>query len=83
MTRGQRGRAIAREELALAAILAFVVGPFLFIAAPGSMGPSPRFQELSLAVGVLGLVVGFAWMIRIYRGDPEPDQRSWRYRAWD
>lgn len=69
--------------MALAAFLAFVVGPFLFIAAPGFMGPPPPFEQLSRGVGVLGLVVGFAWMIRIYRADPEPDQRSWRYRAWD
>jgi len=25
-------------------------------------------------------VAGLVWMIRIHRGDPEPDQHAWRYR---
>jgi hypothetical protein len=36
-----------------------------------------------LGVGAAGIIVGFAWMIRIYRADPEPDQRVWRYREFD
>ena len=32
-------------------------------------------------MGVVGIIVGLVWMIRIYRADPEPDQHAWRYRA--
>ena len=30
-----------------------------------------------------GILIGFTWMVRIYRADPEPDQRAWRYRERD
>ena len=82
MTRGQRGRRIARAELVLGGLLALFVGPFWFVASPGFMGFGPN--ELVWAhAGLAGLAVGilgFAWMVRIYRADPEPDQHAWRYR---
>jgi hypothetical protein len=31
-------------------------------------------------IGVVGLIVGFAWLISVIRDEPEPDQHAWRYR---
>ena len=85
MTRGQSGRWLARVELGVAAGTGFVVTPFLYLAAPGFMGPQPPAWQVigSLVVGAAGILIGFLWMVRIYRADPEPDQRAWRYRARD
>ena len=38
MTKGQRGRQLARAELRVAGFIIFVVQPFLFIGAPRMMG---------------------------------------------
>jgi hypothetical protein len=72
-------------ELAGAAFLGLVYAPFLYVARPGFMGggPPPEWEQASLAVGACGILTGLIWMIRIYRADPEPDQRSWRYRERD
>jgi protein-S-isoprenylcysteine O-methyltransferase Ste14 len=82
MTRGQRGRAFARVELALAAFVGFVLVPFIYLASPGMIGWSPPgwLTVAVFVVTVAGIGVGFAWMVRIYRSDPEPDQHAWRYR---
>ena len=90
MPDGRRGRRIARGLLLIAGFAILVVQPFVFIAMPGvfgsvSGGPSDGiWRYAGLAVAVLGLAMqlgGLAWMWRIYRADPEPDQRIWRYRA--
>jgi hypothetical protein len=85
MTRGRLGRSLARVELGVAAGTCFVVAPFFYVASPGFMGPQPTHWQVvgSLVVGTAGILIGFAWMIRIYRSDPEPDQRAWRYRERD
>ncbi len=88
LTPGQRGRRIGRVLIAVAVGLIVVTGS-LWIVAP--RGPSPMFlpgwidfANLALsAVGITGIVVGLAWMIRIHRANPEPDQRAWRYRERD
>jgi hypothetical protein len=84
MTRGQIGRDVARAELAGAAFVGFVVAPISYVAAPGGfrgMFPLPDWQVYGpLVVGFAGILIGFLWMVRIYRADPEPDQRAWRYR---
>ena len=33
-------------------------------------------------IGVAAYVVGLAWMIRIYRTDPEVGESPWRYREF-
>jgi hypothetical protein len=85
MTRGPFGRSVARVEIGVAAGTGFVVAPFLSVAAPGFMGPPPPDWQVigSLVVGAAGILIGFAWMIRIFRADPEPDQGAWRYRERD
>ncbi len=81
LTRGQRGRELARIELTVAAAIIVMVG-FLFVTAPAGTSPmfGPASSDLPYFVALLGLVVGFAWMIRIYRAKPEPDPHIWRYR---
>lgn len=85
MNRGLRGRSLARVELAVAAFSGFILAPFLFLAKPGFMGPpEPDLPIVGVAgVGFAGILIGFLWMVRIYRTDPEPDQRAWRYRERD
>lgn len=84
---GRRGRKIARAMIVLAPALIPLV-MFYLVARPGWMGKpvfEPRYfglplDEFSLVVGFGGMAVGLAWMIRIYRADPEPGETTWRYR---
>ena len=86
MTRGQRGRLISQVLFAVAAG-AIASTLLLLVAAPG--GPAPMFGPPALMtigpgiLGCVGAVFGLVWMIRIYREDPEPDHRAWRYREHD
>jgi hypothetical protein len=51
---------------------------------PNTMGGGffePSLTEWILpGLGVLGILLGLAWMVRIFRADPEPDSSAWRYR---
>jgi DMSO reductase anchor subunit len=85
MSRGQRARKYARTEFAFA-VLYVILGAFLWMAAPtfsGGMHSQDTWWTMLPTAAVAGVVFGFAWMIRIYRTsfNPEPDHRSWRYRA--
>ena len=31
-------------------------------------------------IGILGLVIGLVWMVRILRAHQEPEPKGWRYR---
>lgn len=79
----QSARFLIRAELTIALAAPLIAG-ILFIAAPG--GPTPMFQrELPIQTllgwaGVLGVIVGIAWMVRLSRANPEAGERSWRYR---
>jgi hypothetical protein len=88
MDRVQRARELARLEFALA-VGVCLMAPLLWIAAPGEIGPMftswlyDRLVQLIPLLGIAGTIVGLVLMIRIYRADPEPDQRAWRYRERD
>ena len=90
MDRVQRAREFARLEFVLA-VGVCLMAPFLWIAAPGGIGPmsvggtswTHRLVQLIPLLGIAGTVVGLVLMVRIYRADPEPDQRAWRYRERD
>jgi hypothetical protein len=81
--RGLRGRRLAR--LMLVAVLATdALVALLFIATPNCMcpmyiEPPPVSQLLVPAVGVGAQAIGLAWMIRIYRADPEGHRSWWRF----
>ena len=67
--------------MAVLALLAFV--GFLFLSMPNTTAPlfEPALTEWILpGLGVLGILVGLAWMVRILRSDPEPGSSAWRYR---
>lgn len=51
----------------------------LWAARPGFMGGDPGRPFLDLAAAA-AIVIGLAWIIRIYRTPPEPDPDGWRYR---
>jgi hypothetical protein len=84
--RAKRGRALGRMMIyGVLVVLAFAA--FLWIAAPNGPSamylqePEPRALELALPfVGVAGLVIGLAWMVRILRAHHEPETKGWRYR---
>ena len=81
--RAKRGRALGRMMI-LGALVVLAIPAFFFIAAPNFTGmtlhePGALLVALPL-VGVAGLVIGFVWMVRIFRADAEPDAKSWRYR---
>jgi hypothetical protein len=61
-----------------------ILPALLLVASPKSMGGplepvTPTWTWLLTGAGVFGLVIGFAWMIRIYRADPEGTRSSWRF----
>ena len=58
--------------------------------APASQGPSPMFEKepgvlgipsstVTLAVGVIGVLIGLAWMWRIYRAPMKVEGAYWRF----
>jgi hypothetical protein len=69
----------------LASALIVLAAPaILFLAAPNSMGGGLQLGFVAIIVfgtGILGIVIGLTWMIRILRADPEPDAKAWRYRG--
>jgi hypothetical protein len=83
--RGQRGRRIARELIALAISCGFAA-LFMWLAQPGYIGPMfanyepPWYVTALPLLGVASCLSGLMWMIRIYRAHPEHGGRSWRYR---
>ena len=82
----RRARQLIRLELALA-IAAPLVGVFLYIAAPNFQGRGlhePWLIETLLPWAAVGMfVVGFVWMVRLSRPDPEAGERTWRYRIYE
>jgi hypothetical protein len=78
-------RRMARTMLAAAVALpVFVLLAWLI--QPGDIGPmfsyEPPWYLVALPwAGAAGYVLGLGWMIRIYRANPEPGDRTWRYRA--
>ena len=67
--------------------IGFVV--FLWVATPngatpmfGGLGPRVTglpVSELFVAIGVVGFVVGYAWMWRLYRAPTRFDGAHWRF----
>ncbi|HUP55312.1 MAG TPA: hypothetical protein VM408_07380 [Methylomirabilota bacterium] len=78
-----RARVLVHTELALAFAVPLIAA-FLFVAAPGTMCCmylEPPLVEVALPwAAAAGVPVGILWMIRLSRPDPEPGERSWRYR---
>jgi len=83
--RMDRTRFLIRAELAIA-FAAPVIAGFLFIAAPGCFCPMfpdpPWYGRLLPWAGALGVIVGLVAMARLSRINPEPGDRTWRYRDY-
>jgi hypothetical protein len=61
-------------------IAAFLFAGWLFLFEPVTMGGGPRLSEQPVPLaGLVGIVVGLVWMIRIFRG-PRDEPPPWRYR---
>ena len=71
-----------RAEFAAAiAVPAFVA--FLVLASPNYMYEQPSLLDSWVAwVGIGIYLLGFAWMVRIYRADPEAHMSFWRSRRF-
>jgi hypothetical protein len=78
--RGLRGRQVGRL-IQLAALPGFAM-LFGWIAQPGYMDvmPVPWYVPYIPFIGIVMYFLGLGWMVRIYRADPDPDARNWRYR---
>lgn len=78
----RRARSAIRVELTVG-FAAPVVVALVYIAAPGFTYISPLEQFARFAAplaAVPGVIIGLAWMVRLSRPNPEPDQHGWRYR---
>jgi hypothetical protein len=77
-------RRMARALLIVAIAMPFAV-LILSVMQPGGSTPMlyepPWYEAAVLGAGAAGYLLGLAWMIRIYRADPEPGERTWRYRS--
>ena len=68
------------------AAFAIVLPVIVWIAAPRwsdpSFGPPPPSWAtlLPMAIGIGGIIFGFAWMWRIYKAPTKYDGALWRYR---
>jgi hypothetical protein len=82
--KARRGRRIARLIFAEGVSFAAVAGFVMIIATSNQRGgyiAGPGLMPwIGPGLGVLGILVGLAWMVRILRADPEPDSSAWRYR---
>ena len=47
------------------------------------MFETPLTETLIPWFGAGMFVVGFAWMVRLSRPDPEAGERTWRYRIYE
>jgi hypothetical protein len=79
----ERARFWIRVELAIG-VLAVLVVAFLFLTGlrdidPVFYGPPVVAGLLPLAAGIVGVVVGLAWMVWLARQNPERGERTWRY----
>ena len=84
---GLRGRRIARLMIVIAIVLPVMLGALVLSASPTTMGggpwmgpPDPTLPAIILGVGIVAYFVGLAWMVRIYRTDPEAHESFWRSR---
>ena len=79
-----RARFWMRVELAIGALAALGVA-FLLVTGRRDIGPAsygPRFGVAGLlpaALGIVGVVLGVAWMVWLARQNPERGKRTWRY----
>jgi NADH:ubiquinone oxidoreductase subunit K len=82
-TDGQRGRRIARWLIVLAIVYG-IAAVFFFVTKTGFMDPTfgmgRRYEIWMPILGVATYLIGLGLMVRIYRSQPEPGERSWRYR---
>ena len=86
MDRVVRARRLVRVEFAIV-ICAIGLAGLGYVALPamsGGLGDrNAWWDDLIVPAGIAGVVIGFAWMIRIARAAPEPEPRDWRYRDVD
>ena len=74
-------RALARLLL-LVGFLILPLSIFLWLATPGFFGPPPWYETAAPLLGMAGVLIGNVLMWWIYRSQPEPGERTWRYRDW-
>ena len=84
-----RGWLMARVELAIA-VIAVLILPIWFITQPNAFVPAPlesgHYEPVLNFFPILAEVVmllGLAWMIRIWRGPTREAPPVWRYRDGD
>ena len=84
-----RGWLMARVELAIAVIAVlvipiwFVTQPLALVPRPSRSGHSEPLLNLLPSAAEIVMLVGLAWMIRIWRGPTREAPPVWRYRDGD
>jgi hypothetical protein len=83
---------LARQSARALLATPVIVGVFLFVVVPSFAEPTiggrvePRtlvgipIGTVALAVGVVGLFIGYVWMWRIYRAPTKYEGAHWRFR---
>jgi hypothetical protein len=83
-TDGQRGRRVARGLIVLAVLYGLAILYLWVFLGRDFMEPTfglvQSYGWVAVIVGVATYFLGIGWMIRIYRAQREPDERTWRYR---
>jgi hypothetical protein len=78
-----RARIAIWAELLIGLLVVILTVHFSIIASPWGSNPMfhvpPLIQLLLLTVPVVSLL-GWVWMLRLSRPQPEAGERSWRYR---
>jgi hypothetical protein len=79
---------MARLELAIAAIAVLTL-PILWVASPDTLA-LPMAGRVNLPIlafipvlAEIAMLVGFTWMVRIWRGPTRESPPAWRYRDGD
>ena len=85
-TDGQRARRSARVQMGLAIGYGLGAVLILWVARPGFIDifhPFYWYDTVLPIAGIASYLIGLGLMVRIYRAQPEPGERTWRYRDTD
>jgi hypothetical protein len=77
-----RARFAVHAEIAIGVAVALLTW-FWFVASPDYFRPmfyQESLEQLRPWIALGGPVIGLAWMVRLARPDPEPDEPTWRFR---
>ena len=78
-----RARFAIQAELLVGLMVVILTGYFSIMASPWGAAPMfhvPPLIQLLLVIVPVASLLGWVWMLRLSRPQPEPGEPSWRYR---